>query len=172
MSKSIFPNKSILLFFALVFLFTSCSKDETVNPDYVGTWSVAITKGGDEIKDNITYTKEGFTETLQIYDATTTKWTTYKTSAGIISIKGTTLTSTYKSIGLAVPDLTTGELTGTILTYSEGSDTFNMFFSESGVPQTFNSQFSVSGNKLTLMTDQNGDGVYTDLGETLVFTKQ
>jgi len=56
--------------------------------------------------------------------------------------------------------------------YKTGSSDFQRIMSENGIPQTFTSQFSVSGNKLTIMTDVNNNGNYTDPGETTVYTKQ
>ena len=56
--------------------------------------------------------------------------------------------------------------------YKTGSSDFQRIMSENGIPLTFTSQFSVAGNKLTIMTDVNNNGNYTDPGETTVYTKQ
>ena len=172
MSKLIFPVKSILFFTFIVFVLSSCSKDDTVNPEYVGTWSATSESSGTQVKDNITFTKDGFTEIGQLYNTTTSKWINYMKSTGSISITGTTMTVTYKGIGISAVDPISGYPTGSITMYNTGSTEFQSIMSSSGQTTSFVSQYSVSGNQLTLMTDNNGNGTYTDSGETTVYTKQ
>jgi hypothetical protein len=172
MNKSISIRKSILFFSFLVFVLSSCSKDDTVNPEYVGTWSATMVSSGMQIKDNMTFTKDGFSEVGQLYNASTSKWINYMKSTGSISINGTTMTVTYKGIGISAVDPISGYPTGSIIMYGSSSTEFQSILSSSGQAITFDSKFSVSGNKLTLMTDNNGNGIYTDPGETTEYTKQ
>ena len=166
MSKSIFSNKSILLFSALVLLFTSCSKDDTVNPDYVGTWSVATNENGVKIKDNMAFTKDGLTVTKQKYIPTSNIWVDIIKATGTISVTGSTMAITYTGFGISE------DITKPITMFTIGSSDFQSLMSDNGIPMTFNSQFSVSGNKLTIMVDINSNGNFTDQGETTVYTKQ
>jgi len=166
MSKSHFSARSILLISAIVLLVSSCSKDDTVNPVYVGTWSIATTESGIQFKDFMTFTKDGFTDLTQLYYPTTNMWVDVIKTTATISVTGSTMTITYTGIGIST------DLTGSITMYKTGSSDFQRIMSENGIPQTFTSQFSVSGNKLTIMTDVNNNGNYTDPGETTVYTKQ
>jgi len=172
MNKLIFSMKSFLFFTFIVLVLSSCSKDDTVNPDYVGTWSASMESSGTQVKDNITFTKDGFSEVEQLYNPTTSKWINYMKASGSISITGTTMTVTYKGIGISTVDPITGYPTGSITMYNFGSTEFQSIMSSSGQTNSFVSQYSVSGNQLTLMTDNNGNGTYTDSGETSVYTKQ
>jgi len=161
-----FSARSILLFSAIVLLISSCSKDDTVNPDYVGTWSVDISESGLQLKDNLTFTKDGFTDIKQVNNPTTNIWVDYIKTTGTIAVAGSTMTTTYTGIGILT------DFTVSITMYSAGSSNFQSLMSDKGMPMTLNSQFSVAGNKLTIMTDMNSNGNYTDPGETTVYTKQ
>ena len=172
MSKLIFSRKSILFFSFIVLVLSSCSKDDTVNPDYVGTWSATSESSGTQVKDNITFTKDGFSEVEQLYNPTSSKWISYMKATGSISITGATMTVTYKGIGISAVDPISGYPTGSITMYNYDSTEFQSIMSTSGQTTSFVSQYSVSGNQLTLMSDNNGNGTYTDPGETSVYTKQ
>jgi len=168
MRNTNFSMKSILLFSILVLLFSSCSKEDAVvnGPDYVGTWSATITQDGIQVKDNMTFTKDGCTDIIQIYNSATNKWIDFMKTIGTISVTGSTMTTTYTGIGVAT------DLTGTITISAAGSSNFQSLLTENGIPLTFNSQYSVTGNKMTIMTDANGDGLYTGTNETTIYTKQ
>ena len=166
MSKFHFSAKSILLISVIFLLVSSCSKDDTVNPAYVGTWSITTTESGVQVKDNMTFTKDGFTDIAQMYYPTTNKWIDIIKTTGTISVTGSTMTITYTGIGVLT------DLTGSITMSTTGSSDFQRIMSENGIPLTFSSQFSVAGKKLTIMTDMNNNGNYTDPGETIVYTKQ
>jgi hypothetical protein len=64
-------SKYFLLTSVFILLLSSCEKDDDVNPDYIGTWSAfeIVTEYGItlNIKDIITFTKEGFSDLGQIY---------------------------------------------------------------------------------------------------------
>ena len=76
------------------------------------------------------------------------------------------MTTTYTGIGVAT------DLTGTITISAAGSSDFQSLLTENGITLTFNSKYSVAGNKMTMMTDADGDGLYTGTNETTVYTKQ
>ena len=168
MRNTNFSMKSILLFSILVLLFSSCSKEDAVvtSPDYVGTWSATMTQDGIQVKDKMTFTKDGCTDIIQIYNSATNTWIDFMKTIGTISVTGSTMTTTYTGIGVAT------DLTGTITISAVGSSNFQSLITENGIPLTFNSKYSVTGNKMTIMTDTNGDGLYTGTNETTIYTKQ
>jgi hypothetical protein len=168
-------NKSGLLIFTFVILFSSCRKD-TVNPDYVGKWSAIeiFTENGVSIqyKDIMTFSTGGFNDLGQLYDASTSKFIDYIELNGTISVSGTTMSVMITEIGFSSFDMISGKPTGTIVSYKEGSSQFESLITQSGQPKSFTSEYSVSGNEMTIKTDNNNDGDYTDLNETIVYTKQ
>ena len=167
MSNTFFSKKSILLFSVLVLLFSSCSKDDAVSPDYVGTWSATTTESGMSIKENMTFTTDGVTQLSQMSIPTTNLWMDFLKTTATISVNGSTMTITYTGIGMT-PDIN-GSIT---VLYPVGSSDFQTYLTVNGFTLSYNSKYSVAGNKLTLMTDNDGDGLYTGTDETKVYTKQ
>lgn len=162
----------------MVIISSSCKKDDEINPDYVGTWAVIMPSiptatgftGG--FKDNMTFTKSSFTDLIQMPGESADKWIDYMNMKGSISVSGNLMTVTITELGISSFDVITGRPTGTIISYKEGSSTFDAILNNSEQPKTFNSEYSVSGNKLTLKTDNNDDGDYLDSDEVTVYTKQ
>jgi len=167
MSKTIFSKKSMLFFSVLVLLFSSCSKDDAVSPDYVGTWSSTSTESGMSIKENMTFTTDGVTQLSQMSIPTTNIWIDFLKATATISVNGSTMTTTFTGIGM-IPD-SNGSIT---MLYPVGSSDFQTYLTVNGFTLSYNSKYSVAGNKLTLMTDNDGDGLYTGTDETKVYTKQ
>ena len=99
MSKTIFSKKSMLFFSVLVLLFSSCSKDDAVSPDYVGTWSSTSTESGMSIKENMTFTTDGVTQLSQMSIPTTNIWIDFLKATATISVNGSTMTTTFTGIG-------------------------------------------------------------------------
>lgn len=169
-------SKSVLLFSTLVVLFTSCKKDDEINPDYVGSWATIETMSLDGIptqfKDIMTFSKSGFNDLGQIYDESTSKYIDFIKLNGTISVSGTTMNVKITSIGVSTFDMITRQFTGTIVMNKEGSSVFNNLLTETDQPKSFVSEYSVSGNTMTIKTDNNNDGDYTDADETTVYTKQ
>ena len=77
------------------------------------------------------------------------------------------MTTTFTGIGM-IPDVN-GSIT---MMYPVGSSEFQTYLTVNGFTLSYISKYSVSGNKLTIMTDNNGDGLYTGTDETKVYTKQ
>ena len=167
MSKTNFPKKSMLFFSVLVLLFSSCSKDDAVGPDYVGSWSYTSTQSGMTVRENMTFTKDGVTLLSQMSIPTTNLWMDFLKTTATISVNGSTMTITYTGIGMT-PDIN-GSIT---VLYPVGSSDFQTYLTVNGFTPSYVSKYSVSGNKLTIMTDNNGDGLYTGTDETIVYTKQ
>ena len=167
MSHSNFSKQSMLFFSVLVLLLSSCSKDDAVGPDYVGSWSSTTTESGLSIRVNMTFTKDGVTQLSQMSIPTTNLWMDIIKATATLSVTGSTMTITYTGIGM------TSDINGSItVMYPVGSSDFQTYLTVNGFTLSYISKYSVSGNKLTIMTDNNGDGLYTGTGETTVYTKQ
>jgi hypothetical protein len=171
-------SKSKCKYFLLISVFIlllSCDKGDDVNPDYVGTWSAfeVVTEDGItlNIKDIMTFTKEGFSDLGQIYYASASKYIDFIKMNGTISVSGNIMNVKITEIGVSLIDMT-GMPTGTIVTYKEGSSQYDKLLVQTGQPKSFKSEYVVLGNKMTIKTDSNNDGDYTDAYETTVYIKQ
>jgi hypothetical protein len=177
MSKLKCLSKSVLLLSLIVVLFSSCNKkDNELNPDYVGTWMAlqTITQDGYSIqfKDIMTFTKDGFSDLGQVYDVTTSKFIDYVKLNGTLSVSAAVMNINITEIGISSFDPISGAPTGMITMYKEGTSQYDLIFTQTGQPKTFKSEFSVDGTILTLKTDNNNDGDFTDINETSLYTKQ
>jgi hypothetical protein len=90
---------------------------------------------------------------------------------GTISVSGNIMNFKITEIGVSSVDFNSMP-TGTIVTYKEGSGQYNKLFDQLGQPKSFNSEYVVIGNKMTIKTDNNHDGDCTDANETSVYIKQ
>jgi len=164
--KSNYFCKSLLLLSVFVVLFSSCVKEDEENPDYAGTWTITETTTEDgetvQIKENLTLTKDGFADLIQIYDESSSKYIDFSKLIGKLSVSGTTMTVNLTKIGFTTLDVLTNSPTGTLVYYKKGDSTFELLMAQSGGSETFTSAYSVSGNKLTL----------TKGGELRIYTKQ
>ena len=158
-----------IMLIAMIIVVASCSKDDGVAPDYVGTWVSDSSVDGLTAKESIVLTSNSFSDLYQVN--TGTAWVDYMLVKGSISVNKQLMTIVLTEIGLAF-DSETGDPTGTMVTYKAGTDFFDLILQESGQAPTFKSEYSVSGNTLTLKTDNNEDGDYLDEGETVTYTKQ
>jgi hypothetical protein len=176
MSKFKSFSKSILLLSLIIVLFSSCKKDNEPIPDYVGTWMAlqTITQDGMSIqfKDLMTFTKDSFSDLGQVYDVTTSKFVDYVKLNGTMTISGALMNINITEIGVSSFDPISGAPTGIISMYKEGTSQYDLIFTQTGQPKTFKSEFSVAGTILTLKTDNNNDGDFTDINETTLYTKQ
>lgn len=161
---------------ALVVIFsTSCDEDEPVRPDYVGTWetveSVPTDEGHVQVKDIITLTETGYANSVQM-ELALGKWIDFANLKGTMTVSGDFMNVIVTEIGITSLNMITGLPTGVINTYQKGSTEFDALFITLGESKTFESKFTVAGNKLTLQTDKNDDGDYLDELETSVYTKK
>lgn len=159
-----------IVLFAILFVVSSCTKDEEIAADYVGTWVTTTTIDDDmDAKVTMTFTTNSFINLFQVQDVTTNNWVDYFATKGSISVTNQMITGTTTEIGLAI-DLLTGEPTGTMTYYKAGTPYFDLYMEDSDL--SFKGEYSVSGNTMTLKTDDNKDGDFLDEGETMTLTKQ
>lgn len=162
-------------FMALLVIFClSCGEDDPVLPDYAGTWVTTATipseEGNIEGKQILMLNEKSFSDLVQLQVGT--KWIDFVVMKGSVSVSGNMITRTIKELGITSYNMATNLPTGVIVTSKEGEEEFNTIMEQFGLEKTFTEEFSVSGNKLTLKTDDNHDGDYLDELETNVFTKQ
>lgn len=172
----------IATFLAIILIFsTSCKKDEPATPivdpntpDYVGTWiaiePISTDYGDISMKDIMTFTETSFTNLGQL-QILSNSWLDYVSMKGSILVNGNKMTVTITDLGLTSLN-SLGMPTGEIASFKAGSAEFDALILESGQAKTFISEYSVSGNQLTLKTDNNEDGDYLDANETTLYTKQ
>lgn len=178
MRKCKWSAKTLLLAFVCTVWFSSCQKDDEANGDYVGTWAATetVTSNGLSLqaKDIITFSENSFTDVLQIVNPLTGTggFVDYIKLSGSVSVSGSTMTMKIAEVGIVNFDLTTGLPTGTMTTYRAGSSEYNELLAEVGQQESFQSKYSISGNKMTIKTDLNNDGDYDDASETTVYTRQ
>jgi len=168
--------KLTILLIALVVFCSSCEKDDEFASDYVGTWiaveSIPTASGYTAIRDVMTFTDNEVTDLIQFPEGSADKWIDYMNLKGLVSVSGNMMTVTITEIGISSLNAVTEMPTGTIISYKAGSVEFETILSQSEQSKTFKSEYSVSGEKLTLKTDNNNDGDYLDGDEVTVYTKQ
>jgi hypothetical protein len=165
----------ILCLFAIISLFNSCKKDDP-DPYYVGTWAAedSIVDGDQsiQVRDEMTFTKDSFTDMFQVYDETKSLYVDYLELKGALSVSGSIMSFTINELGISSFDPITGNPTGVITLYESGTSGFESIFGQISQPRNFSLDFSVSGNIMSIKSDNNGDGDYNDAGEITQYTKQ
>lgn len=172
--RGIFRSAIVLL--TLVVCLASCGKDEEPTLDYVGTWiaveSIPTVIGLREVRDVMTFTENTVVDLMQTPGWSAGNWIDLLNLKGSISVSGNLMTVTIAEIGITSLDPVLGLPTGTIINYKDGNAEFEDILSEYDLARVFDSEFIVSGNKLTLKTDKNDDGDYEDELEITVYTRQ
>lgn len=147
--------------------FISCSKDDDNSPAYVGTWTAATSFSFAKSLKTTVITDLGFRKKLELggSDFTVTmegggadQWMAYEGTKGSLSVAGDTLTMTIKQEGILND---AGDLSYTAVATKD--------------QKAMKSKWIVSGNKLTLISDENGDGDFNDVAtgydSNTVYTK-
>lgn len=172
-------SRALMVLFVMMAAFsTSCSNDDDddnkVQTDsYVGKWSSDTTDSSGAQVDyvqTLTLTKnsfEGFIKTQNDQG----EWEDSFALKGNMTVNGNKMNVHISEFGTTFNPIT-GENTNTITFYTEGSLIFETLMESSGREKDFQSEYSVNGNKLTLMTDMNDDNDYNDVDETMVYTRQ
>lgn len=167
--------KAAVVMAVVVSFNSSCSKDDEILPDYVGSWEAVVsvqgTSGYSQVKDIVTFTKTGFSSLSQV-EQTASKWTDFASMEGTMEVHGEMMSVVVTEIGITSLSGINGQPTGEITSYKKGTAEYDALFTKLGESKNFESKFTVSDNKLTLQTDKNNDGDYLDVLETTVYTRQ
>lgn len=172
-------TRAIMVFLVITAVFsTSCNNDddeddETQTASYVGKWSsdIIVSDEDGDYKDNLTLTKNTFEDLIQT-QTSANNWVNSIMVKGSMTVNGNVMNVHVSEIGISEIDETTGDFTGNITTYKEGSLFYGIIMDEVGQDSDFQSEYAVNGNKLTLKTDMNDDGDFNDINETTVYTRQ
>ena len=174
-SKLNFLFKVLIVFPVSLFIFnTSCKKDDS--PEYVGTWvgEKYYPAGGGyggyaAFKDILTINETSYLNILQ-KQISGGKWDNYESIEGSLSTDG------------SIMNLTISELRSyyyifeapreNVEIYKKEDANFETILLNKGKQKSFSWEYNVSGKKLTIKIDNNKDGDFSDLNETIEYTKQ
>lgn len=167
--------RAFMFLFAIATTFTSCTKDEDVtqDADYVGKWSSEVTDPSAEQGDYIqvlTLTKNSFDAMVKTQNDQR-QWVNSFALKGNMTVNGNKMNIHISEFGTSI-NILTGENSNTITYYKEGSLPFETFMASSGREKDYQSEYTVTGNILTLKTDINDDKDYNDTDEIMVYTRQ
>jgi len=166
-------KKIIYLFSFSAILFASCDA-EGVHTNYVGTWSAKVLVQENEIfieyKDIVTLTEYSFTTIKQI--SVDDKWVNLVKLTGSFKVAENKMTFNIAEAGISSLNQQSGKPTGEIIMYKSETDEYKSILAQNAIATSYISVYSITENQLTLMTDKNENGDYTDANETVVYTKQ
>lgn len=167
--------KAAVFLTVMVVFSSACKKDDTVLPDYAGTWvtvqTVALNGSYVQVKDIKTFTETSFTDLVQ-KQLSSDSWTDYVGMKGTVSVYGDMMNVSVTEIGASSYSVVTNLPTGVMTYYKKGTSEYDVLISQMDQSKNFESKFSVSGNKMIIQTDLNMDGDYLDEMETSIYTKQ
>lgn len=174
-TKLNFPKLSVISVLVLFTIIIACEKDEK-EPDYIGSWLAThtLTEEGVtfEVKDLLTFTGNSLHQLGQIKNPLSNQWVDFIVVKGGLSVNDKVMTLLVKEIGMSLFDENTGFPTGNVVYYKDTSNEFDDMLSVVEIEKNFTAEYSVSGNKMTLKSDDNKDGDFDDEDETIVYTKQ
>lgn len=167
--------KSLFFIALLAIVISSCKKDDP-DPDYVGTWYVTGSAELDdgstvEMKEVMKLNEGSFSDVIQVKNPDTNKFLDYMGTKGTMTVNGNRMTVTVNEAGVSTFDVS-GIPTGTINYYKSNQTEFTTLMALLEMPTTFQSEYEIAGNQLTLRTDYNADSDFTDDGEVTVYTRQ
>jgi hypothetical protein len=154
--KKMIMKKKLLFLLLAVFVvgFMSCEKDE--DPDYVGKWTSTATEGEMTLKDVLTLTEDTFEDIISV-EVLTDIWVEFMGVKGTMKVAGNSVKLMANSVG-AVDD---ENMDTELVWYDSGTDDFNELVEVFGGTE-LSGEYEVNGNELTLKTDLNNDGVYSE----------
>lgn len=167
----------MVLLVAIALVGTSCSKDDDDDEiqAYEGKWTsnenIFSDDDSEEYKDIMTLTTNTFEDRIQKPSADDAdKWEDSLVLKGTFLASGNSMEVHVSEIGISVDPLS-GQPTGQINYFKEGSMVFEAIVAESGQDQDFELEFSITGDTMIIKTDRNGDNDLTDDNESVVYTR-
>lgn len=175
MKQKFYPFVKPVLFVVLLAIAFSCKKDDP-DPVYVGRWvDTGTYSDGNvtlEYKDIIILNKGTFEQIQQVKNPTNNEWLNLLGLKGTFTVQDDKMSFSVTEAGQSSVSTITSLPTGQI-EYLKSTDTdFADFLAYLEIPATFESQFLVNGNEITIKSDFNGDQDYNDPGETTTYTRQ
>lgn len=156
---------SVVLFVSL--FLSGCKKDDD-KPAYVGTWEMTETSDNGQMKTTLTVTESTVTVINSYFFGEA--WIDGSGMKATLSVSGDDVTLTLTEIGQA-PYTMNG--IGDIVWYTPSDEEFAALALDFGANANLQivGKLTVDGDQLTIKTDNNGDGDYSDPYETQVFTR-
>lgn len=174
-----FLLKLVSVLLLLTFLDQSCKKADH-NPDqdnakYIGTWldmrSVDEGEATVEVKNILTLSTDSLSYFAQYGITALGPWIgVFKLNGTAADSAGMVLKVTVTSI--SVPKFDANDNITGYTVYKPTDPTFLQLLSQFNFEQSFGFKYSISGNQMTLKRDFNNDGDFSDVNETIVYTKQ
>jgi hypothetical protein len=177
--KALTSTKQVkFLAYVVLIIWTAqgCEKEDE-QPDYVGTWATVQTQdstnsGTVNLRDVVDFSAKSFTHLGQVLSSQTNEWINFIGVKGKITIDDNIMSIKIVEMGVSQFNLFTGLPTGTIYYYRQDQAEFTNILKDSQISQYYQSKFQISGNKLILWTDKNGDSDYDDENEETTFFRQ
>jgi len=147
---------------------SSCSSDgddddNTNSTSYVGTWERSDDPGFEKQVLVITASTFKMTMKLNIED----EWVDLMLVEGSYSVSGDFFTLILTRIGMIAD-----EETLVMVYYTPDDPEWDMLLDDDfELEDSFKAKFIVSGNKLTIITDDNGDGIFDPVEESETFIR-
>ena len=150
--------------FLLLLPFGSCKIDDA-HAAYEGTWERTVDNSDGIGKQVLTINPSSFSMTMKV--GILNLWLDVSTIEGTYTVNGDFFDLTVTRIGVPSEDYKT-------MTYYTKADAqwATMLADVAEIDENFRAKFSVSGNQLTVITDDNNDGTYDPIEEGEVFTKK
>lgn len=163
------------MFFLLIH--SSCDKESDAVPDYVGKWVIEIlvptASGFATFTDSLDLKDDTFVETFRGSCYPSYQCYKFVTNEGIVSAEDNSIMLVpTKIIETFYYDFDMKNIDFS-LTYTNKDENFSSSL-EGLVLEISNHkmEYSIVGNTLTLKADKNNDGDYSDIFETIVYTRQ
>jgi hypothetical protein len=150
-----------LLTFMFAVSFTACEKDEAKSPDYVGTWTYTETDEdyGIEVTQVLTLTEK----TIEMLMSMKMGGVSIEMGGmkGSMTVTGDKVVISATSLGSPDINEETGEISE-VIWYQKGSAEFTEMIEEWG-GETMEATYKVSGNTLTITSDDGEGGTNTEI---------
>ncbi len=157
---------SVALIMCLMFSVNSCGNDDDDDgngnnvPSYVGTWELE----DDGFMQELVITESTFKMTLSLFEEDV--WIDLMLVEGSYTVSGDIFTLTVTRIGILREDMSGMDY------YTPDDPDWDLILEdEFDMDGTFEVKFKVTGNQLTVISDENGDGFFDPVEEGETFTK-
>lgn len=160
---------SVALIMCLMFSVNSCRNDDDndviITSPYVGTWERIDSSDEGAVKQVLVITASTFKMTMKLYIED--EWVDIMVVEGSYSVSGDIFTLILTRLGMIAD-----EETLVMVYYTPDDPEWDMLLDDDfELEDSFKAKFIVSGNKLTIITDDNGDGIFDPVEESETFTR-
>ena len=171
--KQIGLNRIVILLFVTLIIISSCKKEDEDNTGYYGKWmagkAVPSTGGFAKVNYYLTLSNPNrFNESFFIY----TQGIKYVSIDGSISVLENNMEFNAEKISFSNYDVQKEKLDPPYYVITNDQEIETALHSLVKVTSGHNAEFSLNGNKLTLIVDYDENGNSLDYDEILIYTRQ